>query len=523
MFRHGSIRRLKSCHRLEWESIISGKCKHMPEKGSKYFKTLGSQIVKDNAFKDAGKSSFEDCLRARSQLESILHAMGYKLDVLFFGGIVSLGFFEVSGDLDMAAVGEIEPSHEEAALVVQSVSKELRRMGLRPMAIPRAFIPILRCDRTVNTQPAQTSSEGSRTCSFIFRRPLSSMECDSFFDRLRGRYGSTVQIRWMKNLQSATVTFETTLNATHAMAHIQDHCSVELNMRQPSDSRDGPELYRYPFDLCFNSMGVQNTFMLRKILLSYPGARHLLLALRRWGKRCHNIHSTEGFLATYCYTVMLAHFLMQTGRVQPIDPEMDFVEPLLLPKEPKYVPLRQKDVDPEDLGYLYYHFINYYAHVFDFDTGVINVTTKNMRKEDLGWNTPKNQKEEKPPFFSLAIKDPLGNENCARIVDKRRTNIIHQNFLLASHILDTESRDPIFALRHLEQDAPRIEKEEPLHSLIKAEQIRIDLIKKRIAESSQSKEQFGKRYVADAQRKVIAGALTNSVLLWMKKQESFVN
>ena len=520
MFFRALLHRKSAYKPVRWESLLQKKFPEMPHMGNRYFKLIGSQIVKDNAFKDAGRAAFDDCLSARRQTELILHSIGYNLDVVFYGGIVLLGFFEVSSDLDMAAIGDVELSHEEAALVVQNISKEFRQIGLRPMAIPRAFIPIIRCDRTVNIQPSHTASGEDRTVSFTFRRALTLHECDSFTIHLVTLYGSKIQSKWMKNLQSAHVTFETTNDALHAMANTKVHCNVDCTMRQPASSRDGPELYRFPFDICFHSMGPQNTFMMRKALLAYPGARHLLLALRKWGKRCKNIHSTEGFLASYCFAVMLVHFLIQAERIQPINPDEEFIEPQLLPKEPTYVPLRQRDIDVEDIGYLYFHFINYYAHIFNSKDDVVNVTSKSMQKEQLGWIKSSSNNDHRPPFFSLGIKDVIGNENCARIVDVHRAEIIHQNFQLASHVLNTEVNDPLFAIQHLSEDAPRAEQKDSIHKLMRAESVRLDLIKKKITESHKSKERFGTQLMADSKMKSISNAITNSVLLWMKKEHN---
>ena len=513
------FRRAIPTKRIEWEHLLTDKCPNMPPLGSRFFKVLGSQIVKDNAFKDAGKVAYDDCLEARRQIEQMINSIGYDLSVFFFGGVSSLGFYEVSGDLDFCAVADVEPCHEEASLIVQNIAKGFRRMGLRPMAIPRAFVPIIRCDRTANIRPASVPTIESRRVSFTFARELIAAESQSFTQRLRNRFGQALEFQWSKRFISVRITFESTSDAVAAMATTKKHENIDIVMRQPADSRDGPELFRFPFDICFNSMGAQNTNVMRKALLEYPGARHLLLALRRWGKNCGNISSIDGFLASYCYTVMLVHFLQQAGRIQPLNPAAEFVEPLLLPKEPAYVPLRQQNTDVEDIGYLYYHFINYYAHIFKYDTDVVNVTSLNMKKEHLGW-TDHNASRASPPFFSFAVKDPFGKENCARIVDAQRAKIIQQNFALASHTLDSQISDPLFAIKHLEEDSRRIEGEKPTEDLIEHERARIELIKKKFLESQTRKVKFGSQHAAESKMSAVASSLTNSVLLWMKRDKA---
>jgi len=366
---------------VPWESQLSQHGIKLPPHGDSSYGRLGTTILSRMSCFDAGQKTYNECLVARRQLETILRSCGYELDVMFFGGLVSLGFFEVSGDLDFVGVGDMEPKHEEAAAIVQRVAREMRRLGLRPLAIPRARVPVIRCDRTSVVLPGTPLAKEATAVTVPFSRPLSTEEKDLFDARLVDKHGAKEMV-WREDTQCVCVTFQDTQQAVTAMATIKRHGDVDIPVRAPFDAKHGPELYRFPFDMCFGTTGMQNTFLMRSALLAYPGARHLLLALKKWGKSCGSINSMDGFLASYAFTAMMSHFLIQTGRIEPLNPEEMLREPHLLPKEPDYVPLEASAaVDAVDIGYLFVQFMVYYSKVFDYQNNVISSNREAHDKE----------------------------------------------------------------------------------------------------------------------------------------------
>eukprot|EP00760_Papus_ankaliazontas_P039724 PhM_4_TR9766/c0_g1_i1/m.95451 len=525
MFRLSCARRAlkRSCLVLSpistvpWEAALKEKGVTLPEKDSFFYDDLGRSIVKKMLPYDAGPATYKECLVARGQLEMILRSCGYDLDVKFFGGLVTLGFFEVSGDLDFVGVGDTEPRHEEAAAIVQRVAREMRRLGLRPMAVPRARVPVIRCDRTSVALPGTPVPREASCVTFPFSRSLEAAEQELFAARLHERYGA-MEVGWREDKRCATVRFPDTWAAVNAMANVRKQGDVEIPIRAPLDSRNGPELYRFPFDMCFGTQGMQNTFLMREALLAYPGSRHILLALKKWGKACGTINSLEGFLASYAYTAMLSHFLVQTGRIEPLRPEEMLEEPHLLPKDPPYVPLeRENELNTSDVGYVFAHFFAYYAHIFDYENDVVSSTMTGMKKTHMKWTTP-DDGTGRPPFYFFGMKDPYGNDNIARSVDANRLRYIRDALTLATHAMAQEQEDGEFVLAHLVEDPSRPDLKQPLVSFDAADARRRSM-KRHFQHTDRRKSNYGAAAMQQRKTNILAHDIAESVSGWLKKDD----
>eukprot|EP00759_Apiculatamorpha_spiralis_P038995 PhF_6_TR37901/c0_g1_i1/m.56595 len=493
----------------------------LPPLGDQFYKKLGSSIVKKMSLQDAGGNTYHECLVARRHLEIVLRNCGFPdLEVKFFGGLVSLGFFEVSGDLDFVAVGDCEPTADEAAAIVQRVAREMRRIGLKPMGIPRARVPVVRCDRASTAMPGSPLPAEAASVMFPFSRPLTPEERNSFDARMTDKFRAT-SLAWRNDGQCVCCTFRDTTTSVLAMATVKRHGEVDIPVRAPLDARSGSELYRFPFDLCFGSSGLLNTFAMRTALTAYPGARHILLALKRWGKSCGNINSMDGYLASYAYTSLLTHYLLQMDRIGPVD-ATQMIDATTLPNEPKYIPLEPASkIDLDDVGYLFAHFFHYYGKVFPYQTNVVNCTQKELTKDVLKWaNATEGDAAGKPPYYDLAMKDPYGKENIARAIDVNRLKYIQESFVLALHALEVETADPEFVLAHLTEDAPRPSMKQPL-SAFETEDARRLLVKQRMKQVSSKRELYGKAAQQDRKQHVLASDITQSVMGWLgtNKQE----
>eukprot|EP00658_Telonema_sp_P-2_P067819 TRINITY_DN56756_c0_g1_i1.p1 TRINITY_DN56756_c0_g1~~TRINITY_DN56756_c0_g1_i1.p1 ORF type:complete len:183 (+),score=39.65 TRINITY_DN56756_c0_g1_i1:184-732(+) len=153
------------------------------------------------------------------------------------------------------------------------------------------------------------------------------------------------------------------------LTHLRKLGSVDIPLRVPVDTRQGPELYRFPFDFCLSSTGLRNSYLLGEYLVLYPYARHLALALKRWGRSSGVVSSMDGLLASYALTVMLIHYLTKMNVLPQVETSRVAASPHLLPKDLQYRPLagvptgENADVDMAKLGYLFANFFEYYSNV----------------------------------------------------------------------------------------------------------------------------------------------------------------
>ncbi len=261
---HGASRALH----IGWESTLS-------VAPSQSYAALGVSLVEYVQGLDTGPAAFEECFIARQQLETIVRSCGYDMSIHTFGGLSVLGFLEVGGDVDFVGVSEVEPSNEEAGAIVMRISREMRRLGLRASALPRARVPLSKVQRVSRDAPGTEVHALSSTGIFQLTRALPVEEEGQFAARLRTLGAQALE--WNTQRHSVSATFPSPTKMLEALATVKKHGAVDIPLRLPVDPRHGPELYRYPFDLCLSSTGLRNSALLGEVLQRYKYARHLLL------------------------------------------------------------------------------------------------------------------------------------------------------------------------------------------------------------------------------------------------------
>jgi DNA polymerase sigma len=433
----------------------------LPPPDAPIWETLGKQVVTEALKLDTGATVYQEVHTARRQLESILRSLGYDASLFTFGGVTVMGLFESGGDVDFVAVSDIEPDYSEASEMVSRLSREMRRIGLRTTAIPRARVPVLKADRVSRSLPGARLHELAKHVSLVFARPLSDAEETSFTQRVIKDFGA-VSLDWKRqhsthhhaepiaaasessasstsaaalgvgSSDEVIVAFTSTEAAVAAMAHLKRHGTVEIPLRLPVDPRHGPELYRYHFDLTLSTMGLRNSRLLGASLSHYAYGRHLLLMLKRWGRSSGIVNTFDGLLASYALTVLCVHFLVQLDAIPPVDTER-LDDPNQFPKEPPYRPLEAltSETDTAKLGYLFAAFFEYYGRIFEWDRVVVSTTEKVLTKSALQWEGGALSHATRPPYYHIAIKDPYGLENIGRNVSHSGSQYILQAYQLA--------------------------------------------------------------------------------------------
>ncbi|CCD11682.1 unnamed protein product [Trypanosoma congolense IL3000] len=319
---------------LPWSSCL-------PDVGDKRWVGLGKSIVKLALASDTGRLAFDECNIVRQQLETLVQSVGYDANVFAFGGLVVMGLLEVGGDADFVGVADVEPGALEAGEIVSRLSREMRRLGLKSASLPRARVPVIKVDRVSKSLPG-TSLHHLSTCGlFQFTRQLNDAECSSFKSRMKENHGA-INVEWNSNQQFSTVEFKSTSELVAALTEVKRHEGIDIPLRLPVDPRNGPEIYRLPFDFCFSSVGLRNSYLLSEALSKYVFSRHLLLLVKKWGRSSGVINSIDGLLASYAFTVMCTHFLIKVGVIPKISALRSTDEPQLLPFFPEYRSLHKE-------------------------------------------------------------------------------------------------------------------------------------------------------------------------------------
>lgn len=465
---------------------------------------LGQQIVNVAQGCDAGQAAFDEVLVAREQLETMIDGAGFgdQLSVALFGSVVVNSLVELGGDVDFVAIADREPDQADASSTVVSIAKELRRLGLRSTAIPRARVPIVRTDRVSPALPGTPVHGVASSAVFRYQRPSTALEQSALETVLREQYCAT-RVEW--NGSSTLIAhFPHTSEAVRALSFTKSCGQLDIPLRLPVDPKHGPEIYRYSFDLCLHSSGLQNSYLFRSAVLDnkseFPYARHLLLFIKRWSRACGIVHTHDGMLASYAVSVMVIHFLVRCGVIAPLQLS-DAKDPTALPKYPDYRPLEGLNAGGEGnnnnssstavatLGFLAAHYLAYFAHGFQYDSQVVCTTTKrNLHKSVLRWGLPPAQslvngasgpakqraavaaaasaaattveptREEtlrflnptKPPFFSFCIKDPYNAENIARNISPVACSKIQKLHDYALQMVAKDGgRDPKYVVHSL--------------------------------------------------------------------------
>ncbi|EPY39066.1 hypothetical protein AGDE_04863 [Angomonas deanei] len=381
----------------------------LPPATDKRWAGIGKEISDFARSCDTGKQAFEECKTAREQLECVIQSVGYDMNVFTFGGLVTLGLFEAGGDVDFVGILDVEPELEECGVIVSRVSRELRRFGIKCRALSRARVPVVKADRVSRALPGSPLHTLSSEGIFQFSRQLEENECFSLEKRLTEKF-SALDIEWNSSHQLATVRFSSTAALVYALTHLKSFGEVEIPLRVPVDPKHGPELFRFPFDFCLSSTGLRNSYVLRNALLEYPYSRHLLLAIKKWGRETGIVNPIDGFLASYALTIMLVHFLAKSDVISKVASSSTTVSPSM---NAEYTPLMEcaSENDANQVGFLFAKFLEYYAEVFDYKESVVCTSNVNLSKAAMGWNRQENTTGH-PPFFEFCIKDPFGLGQC---------------------------------------------------------------------------------------------------------------
>lgn len=497
-----------------WESRLP------PEDDRKWTK-LGKDIVDKAVASDTGRIAFEECQACRDQLEAVIHSLGYDINVFIFGGLVTMGFLEIGGDIDFVGVGDVEPTFDESGEIVGRVSRELKKMGLRSWALPKARIPVMKVDRTSKSFPGTPFHQLSRDGVFHFARPLSADETKAFEQLLYKDFRPS-QVDWEASNQYAIAQFSSTSELICALSTLQRVGSVDIPIRLPIDPKCGPELFRFPFDFCLSPTGLRNSYLFSKALREYDCARHLLIVLKKWGRSSGVINSFDGLLASYAMTVMLVHFLVKVG-VIPLTQPQAVNELNSLQMTPEYRPLCETATNYNEVGYLLGGFFEYYGCVFDYSESVVCTSNVNLKKDSVGWNQ---QDGVRPPYFNFAIKDPYGLDSIGRNLDRESTAYVKEahHLALTSLLSDLElssldtllhnSRPPR-KVRSLSQRGISSETLSP-HQM----DARHEISKAIFHERKRQMETVGVKAVRNMENHSVASAVTKNVLGWIRSEKN---
>ncbi|KPI89127.1 hypothetical protein ABL78_1771 [Leptomonas seymouri] len=497
----------------------------LPSINEPHWQLIGQVVTELARTYDTGKVAFDECCSAREQLESIMQAMGYDMSIYIFGGLVTTGLFEVGGDVDFVGILDVEPEFEEAGEIVRRATRELRRLGIRARAYPKARVPVIKADRVSRSLPGSPFHNLSCDGIFQFSRQLRASEAETFEKRLIGNYNA-LSVEWNSSYQFATVQFATTSSLIYALANLKAHDEVEVPLRLPVDAHHGPELYRFPFDFCLSSMGLRNSHLLGEALEQHTYSRHLLLVLKKWGRASGIINSIDGLLASYALTVMLVHFLSVVQAISKISAEKIAIGPNDLNPNPKYRPLAEMvpEAMPE-VGYLFAAFLEYYGTIFNYADSVVCTTNTNLAKATMHWDKP-DTAVGKPPFFHFAIKDPYGLDNIARNLDLESTTFVREAHKMAFETVLDGLRNPALVLTMLTKEPPKPSRE--VRSLsdrgIYSETVSPDqlearhaLNKLRFHQRKRSMEALGEQAVKNYNNQTKASDVTKNVLGWIRR------
>lgn len=356
------------------------------------FAALGKAAAQEALMYDAGPAAHAECLKARQQLEFIVQSStSSDMSIKIFGGVGVLGLVEPEGDVDFVGVADVEPSADEAANIVSELSRELRRLGLKASCVPRARIPIVRVERASREVTGTPVGTAGLSAFFQFSRTMESREQEAFC-RWLATYFSCSSVEWSSMGNTATASFPDTDSLIKAISETSKFDDASIPLRQPVNVRLGPELYRFPFDLCLSTLGLQNSKLLGRALEQYPFARHMLLLLKRWAKACGVVSTVDGLLASYAITNMLTHFLVSLGVVPnvssftPLVPE----EPRLVSHNLQYRPLAQPQTREEmaTLGQLLAAYFVYYSEVFKYEEDVVCPSNPTVKKNSVEMGIP---------------------------------------------------------------------------------------------------------------------------------------
>jgi hypothetical protein len=482
---------------------------------------LGKELITHAQQQDTGRVAFDECSMARQQLQTIVQGIGYDMTVSTFGGLATMRMLEAGGDADFVGVTNVEPTLDEAGEIVARLAREMRRLGLRATAIPRARVPVLKVDRASRSIPGSPLHSLARSGLFRFSRDLTSDEQDSFCERMKNEF-ECLSVEWCNAKQTATVTFDSSTDLVSALIAVDRHAGVPIPLRLPVEPRNGPEIYRHTFDFVLSSIGLQNSHVFGKVLAEYPYSRHLLQAVKKWGRTSDVSNSIDGLLASYALTVMMVHFLCKIGLVRRVTSADLTCDPHAIPRDPVYEPLcgvSSDEASNATVGLVFAAFFEYYGVVFDYGTSVICTTNLSLTKEKMKWNRGPNETG-RPPFFELCIKDPCGLDNIGRNLSKESVAYVRAAVNLALQTLTKDLHEPKFIVKLLTTSPPKPVRAR--HLLIGAEGREEQaeawhMIKKmEFQHRRKDLEKFGERTVQSTAQQKVAQDMATNMLSWIK-------
>lgn len=486
---------------------------------------LGKHVVDTAVASDTGPLAFEECQICREQLEIVIQSLGYEMNVFIFGGLVTLGLLEIGGDIDFVGISDVEPNFSEAGEIVSKLARELKRIGLKSWALPKARVPVIKVDRTSRSFPGSPFHQLSKDGIFHFSRKLSPSEVQEFEDSLKTNF-IVSNVEWNSSNHYAIVQFESTTALISALSQVKRHNSVDIPIRLPIDPKCGPELFRFPFDFCLSPTGLRNSYLLANSLTEYECARHLLIVLKKWGRSSGIINSIDGLLASYALTVMLVHYLVQVNVINKTEPQ-SLTELQTLKTSLEYKPLcTSNSCNLNLVGYLLGGFFEYFGSVFNYDTDVVCTTNCFLTKDALKWRKENN--ELRPPFFDFAIKDPYGLDNIARNLDTDSTAYVREAHLKAYQAVSTDFDDPRVFLNVLLSNPPKpirktmsLTERGFLSDTLSPSQLEAKhaLKKMKFHERKREIESVGRKAAKNLQNLDAATSLTKNVLGWIQREK----
>jgi len=157
----------------------------------------------------------------------------------------------------------------------------------------------------------------------------------------------------------------------------------------------------FKFDLTMSLFGVRNSLLLRQYVKDHPIVRPVILLVKHWGHRQAIIDSRNGWLSSYALTLMALEYLHVRRRVPVIPP--DSIRIKIPPSAYDEWITFHEDHVPEDIQDVMRGFFEYYAHNFDFDEHIVDVTGAPLRRGPRGCSP----KEE---FFTQEENERLTDE-----------------------------------------------------------------------------------------------------------------
>lgn len=208
-----------------------------------------------------------------------------------------------------------------------------------------------------------------------------------------------------------------------------------------------------PLDItAYRQNGVRNSALLRRYFTDQdPMHRWLAMSIKSWSKRVGmNSANPGGYLTSYGFHLLVAHYLLRRHKVQFVAPSSCNVAQIS--QIPTYTPLLAPP-NPSELGELVLDFLEYYSSTsssssssstaaaekgsfFDWDTSVLSMKLDASHavpsKESFGWTKgaeDAKQISQEKVSYRLCIEDPYEiNLNVGRNVTQLKLDFLKKHF-----------------------------------------------------------------------------------------------